>query len=157
MWEVLNREWDEVQQGQVLGPALPQQPRQCYRLGTEWLEGCMEEKDLGMLVDVQRNMNQVCPGSQKGQWHPGLYQKQCCQQEQGGWPFSCTQPLRGCSLSTVFSFRPLATRKSLVTAVNLWNSAEWCLVLEGMSFSVTCEVLFNFGWDIIFWICLFLL
>ena len=25
----------------------------------------------------------VCPGSQEGQWHSGLYQKQCCQQDQG--------------------------------------------------------------------------
>ena len=26
----------------------------------------------------------ACPGGQEGQKHPGLYQKQCCHQEQGG-------------------------------------------------------------------------
>jgi len=25
----------------------------------------------------------LCPGGQEGQWHPGFYQKSCCQQEQG--------------------------------------------------------------------------
>ena len=39
----------------------------------------------GVLIDAQLNMNQQCAqGGQEGQWHPGLHQKQCCQQEQGG-------------------------------------------------------------------------
>lgn len=59
-------------------------PLQCYGLGEELLDICQAEKDLGSLTDVKLNMSQhVCPGGQKGQWHPGLDQEQRGQQNQG--------------------------------------------------------------------------
>ncbi|RMC05198.1 hypothetical protein DUI87_18382 [Hirundo rustica rustica] len=46
------------------------------------LDSAQEERDLGVLVTAAAHEPAVCPGGQEGQWHPGLDQEWCGQQEQ---------------------------------------------------------------------------
>ncbi|RMC13426.1 hypothetical protein DUI87_10964 [Hirundo rustica rustica] len=67
-------------------------PLQCHRLGKVWLDSAQEERDLGVLVTAAEHEPAACPDGQEGQWHPGLDQEWCGQQEQGGHssPVLCT-------------------------------------------------------------------
>ncbi|RMC09934.1 hypothetical protein DUI87_12721 [Hirundo rustica rustica] len=58
-------------------------PMQYHKLGTEWLESCLREKGPGgAVLQLAAYDLAVCPGDQEGQWHPGLYQEYCGQQDQ---------------------------------------------------------------------------
>ncbi|KAJ7420693.1 rna-directed dna polymerase from mobile element jockey-like [Willisornis vidua] len=62
-------------------------PMQCHRLGTEWLESSQMERDLGVWIDRRLNKSQQSTQMpKKGQWHFGLYQEQCDQQDEGSDP-----------------------------------------------------------------------
>ncbi|PKU47463.1 rna-directed dna polymerase from mobile element jockey-like [Limosa lapponica baueri] len=60
-------------------------PKHKYRLGREWIESSLEEKDLGMLVGGKFIMTQqYALGSPESQLHSGLHQKKHGQQVERG-------------------------------------------------------------------------
>ena len=102
-------QWDEVQQDQVPGPALwPQQPQVMLQVWDRVAERLWRRNRPGGVNQLLAEHElTACPGGQEGQWHPGLYEEQCCQAEQGS---DC--PPVPHTLSSMFSFGPLATRKT---------------------------------------------
>ncbi|GAB0178015.1 mitochondrial enolase superfamily member 1 [Grus japonensis] len=78
-------------------------PMQHYRLGEQWLQSCPGRKGPGgaglYLAEYELA---VFPGGQGGQQHPGLYQKQCGQQDWGSDrpPVLGTEALIGLALAS---------------------------------------------------------
>ena len=73
-----------------------QNPRQCYRLGAEWLESCAEETDLRVVADSQQNMSQKCAQVAKKANGIQTYQMTTLPEGAGKSPSLCTQHLEYC-------------------------------------------------------------
>ena len=58
-WEESNRMKFNKSKSQILHFG-HNNPLQCYRLGTVWLDGAQAERDLGVLVESRLNMSQQC-------------------------------------------------------------------------------------------------
>ncbi|GAB0181904.1 cAMP-dependent protein kinase inhibitor alpha [Grus japonensis] len=60
-------------------------PKHNYRVGREWIESSPEEKDLEMCIEEKLSIDSaVCTHSPESQLCPGLHQKKCDQQVEGG-------------------------------------------------------------------------
>lgn len=94
-------------------------PMQSYRVGKEWLEICLEEKNLLVLVNSISTCAEACQSGQMVSWP---ISEIVWPAAQGQWSFCCTWHWWGCTSNPAFRLCFLTMRRvALISSAHICN------------------------------------
>jgi len=99
-------------------------PMQCYRLEEEWLESCLVERTWGCWWTAGWTWASSVPRWPRRPRASWLLSGIVWPAGAGRWSCPCTRHWWGCTVSTVFSFGPLTTRRTL-RCWSMSREGEW--------------------------------